>query len=187
MKHLVILLYVRYSKFLCHAMTWYQSKWGRFKAAMDQNYYSREVQDKVNGIKDVVREIEREASLENQGILGETHEAVTHLEHMVAEIRRQNVIADQNHNLSNMDLTQKLDCIWLALGEMARNLATDTVTRQLYNSQLSIAQGSASGKSRSLLAVWITGNDNFEGILRVEEDRKKTYATGLCCFPVLLA
>ncbi|KAI7774944.1 hypothetical protein LA080_007643 [Diaporthe eres] len=144
MKHLVILLYIRYSKFLCHAMSWYHSRWGRFKAAMDQSYYGREVREKVNRIKDVVKDIEREASLETQGILGQTHKTVTHLEHIIAEVRRQNQIADQNRDLSNLDVSQKLDRIWLAIGEMGHNLAASTVSRQLYNSQLAIAQGSAS-------------------------------------------
>lgn len=116
---------------------------------MDQSYYSREVREKVNRIKDVVKDIEREASLQNQGILSQTHEAVTHLEHIMTEVRRQNQVADQNRDLSNMDLSQKLDRIWLAIGEMGQNLATATVTRQLYTSQLSIAQGPVEGKSLS--------------------------------------
>lgn len=149
MKHLVILLYIRYAKFLCHAMSWYHSRWGRFKAAMDQSYYGREVREKVNMIKDVVKDIEREASLATQGILSQTHETVTHLEHIMAEVRRQNQIADQNRDLSHMDLGQKLDRIWLAIGEMGQNLATATVTRQLYTSQLSITQVPASGTSVS--------------------------------------
>lgn len=149
MKHLVILLYIRYSKFLCHAMSWYHSRWGRFKAAMDQSYYGREVREKVNRIKDVVKDIEREASLETQGILSQTHKTVTHLEHIIAEVRRQNQIADQNRDLSNLDVRQKLDCIWLAIGEMGQNLAASTVTRQLYTSQLAIAQGSASDEMRA--------------------------------------
>lgn len=128
-------------------MSWYHSRWGRFKAAMDQSYYGREVREKVNGIKDVVKEIEREASLQNQGILSQTHETVTHLEYIMTEVRRQNRIADQNRDLSTMDLGQKLDRIWLAIGEMGQNLATATVTRQLYTSQPSIAQGPASGES----------------------------------------
>lgn len=114
---------------------------------MDQSYYGREVREKVNGIKDVVKEIEREASLQNQGILSQTHETVTHLEYIMTEVRRQNRIADQNRDLSTMDLNQKLDRIWLAIGEMGQNLATATVTRQLYTSQLSLAQGPASGES----------------------------------------
>lgn len=114
---------------------------------MDQSYYGREVREKVNGIKDVVKEIEREASLQNQGILNQTHETVTHLEYIMTEVRRQNRIADQNRDLSTMDLSQKLDRIWLAIGEMGQNLATATVTRQLYTSQLPIAQGPASGES----------------------------------------
>ncbi|KAL1854478.1 hypothetical protein Daus18300_011399 [Diaporthe australafricana] len=70
MKKLVILLYVRYAKFLCHAMNWYHSKWGRFKAAMDQSFYTREIRQKVNEVKDVVKDIEREASLGNSGDAG---------------------------------------------------------------------------------------------------------------------
>ncbi|KAG6356460.1 hypothetical protein INS49_015848 [Diaporthe citri] len=149
MKQLVILLYIRYSKFLCHAMTWYHSRWGRFKAAMDQSYYGREVREKVNRIKDVVKDIEREASLETQGILSQTHETVTHLEHIISEIRRQNQIADQNRDLSSLDLSQKLNRIYLAIGEMGQNLATATVTRQLHTSQLAIAQGSVSDEIRA--------------------------------------
>jgi hypothetical protein len=116
---------------------------------MDQSYYGREVREKVNKIKDVVRDIEREASLETQGILNQTHDTVTHLEHSIAEVRRQNQIADQNRDLSHLGISQKLDRIWLAIGEMGQNMATATVTRQLYTAQLSIAQGSASGKSLS--------------------------------------
>lgn len=114
---------------------------------MDQSYYGREVREKVNRIKDVVKDIEREASLENQGILSQTYETVTHLEHIIADVRRQNQVADQNRDLSNLDLSQKLDRIWLAIGEMGQNLATSTVTRQLYTSQLATAQESTSGKS----------------------------------------
>lgn len=176
MKHLVILLYIRYSKFLCHAMSWYHSRWGRFKAAMDQSYYGREVREKVNRIKDVVKDIEREASLETQGILSQTHKTVTHLEHIIAEVRRQNQIADQNRDLSNLDVRQKLDCIWLAIGEMGQNLAASTVTRQLYTSQLAIAQGSASGKSLSQGYANTTQINRLEDEMRAEESRTHTGA-----------
>lgn len=176
MKHLVILLYIRYSKFLCHAMSWYHSRWGRFKAAMDQSYYGREVREKVNRIKDVVKDIEREASLEAQGILSQTHETVTHLEHIIAEVRRQNQIADQNRDLSNLDLSQKLDRIYLAIGEMGQNLATATVTRQLYTSQLAIAQGSASGKPLSQSYTQTIENNRLEHEMRAEENSTQTGA-----------
>lgn len=175
MKQLVILLYIRYAKFLCHAMSWYHSRWGRFKAAMDQSYYGREVREKVNRIKDVVKDIEREASLETQGILSQTHDTVTHLEHILAEARRQSQIADLNRDLSTLDLSQKLDRIWLAIGEMGQNLAAATVTRQLYTSQLSIAQESASGESLSRRSQ-MTEINRSEDEMRIEEDRSQTGA-----------
>lgn len=160
-------------------MSWYHSKWGRLKAAMDQSYYSREVREKVNRIKDVVKDIEREASLETQGILSQTHETVTHLEHIIAEVRRQNQIAEQNRDLSNLDLSQKLDRIYLAIGEMGQNLATATVTRQLYTSQLAIAQGTASGKSCSRQDAETVQTNKSEDTMKVEEDITEARPSGL--------
>lgn len=141
---------------------------------MDQSYYGREVREKVDRIKDVVKEIEREASLQNQGILSHTHETVTHLEHIITQVRRQNQLADQNRDLSHLDLSQKLDRIWLAIGEMGQNLATATVTRQLYASQLSIAQGSASSEFSSPPDAQIIVSNRREEEMRPEEERAET-------------
>lgn len=143
---------------------------------MDQSYYSREVREKVNRIKDVVKDIERDASLETQGILSRTHETVTHLEHIIAEVRRQNQIAEQNRDLSNLDLSHKLDRIYLAIGEMGQNLATSTVTRQLYTSQLAIAQGLSSGKSMSQGYKNTIENNRLEDEMRAEQNRTQTSA-----------
>jgi hypothetical protein len=148
-KQLVVKLYVEYFKFLCGAMTWYQSKLNRFMAAFNQKFYTDEVQNKVTKIKDIVNDVMREASLETQRTLKATYnttnairgkmndlvttaQAAEQLRSINEAIAMQFRRADENRYLSKQELVLALDLFRIALGETVKETMIATIEERMY-------------------------------------------------------
>jgi hypothetical protein len=155
-KQLVVKLYIKYFQFLYGAMTWYQSKFKRFKAAFNQKFYTDEVQKKVTKIKEIVNEVIQEASLETQGTIismydttkairsrvndlvttGQVEEQSRSIKEVI-EMQREDIamqfrIADEHRFLSDRELDKKLDLFKIALGETVQKAMTTTIERLMY-------------------------------------------------------
>ncbi|KAH8198582.1 hypothetical protein TruAng_007263 [Truncatella angustata] len=146
MKMLVILLYIKYIRFLCHTMDWFSSKSKRFKSSLDQDYFRRNVQEKTKDIRDVVTKIQQEATLEFQGVVEATHSHVVDLptstqvgalaSSMVDRISNIIKVSDQNRALSEQQLHSRLEVMSLKLGEVAQSAAIAAVERVLHAQEL---------------------------------------------------
>jgi hypothetical protein len=142
MKTLVIWLYVKYFKFLCHTMDWFSSKAKRFKASLNQSFYTKEVQQKTKEISDIVVKIQQEATLQTQGTIEATHDRVlnlvsstqmeSHAEDIMEYISRKFQVADRNRDLSEKQLSSQLQLLTLKLGEVAQSAAVAAVERLLH-------------------------------------------------------
>lgn len=141
MKTLVILLYVMYFKFLRHTMNWFSSKAKRFKASLDQSFYSKEVEQKTKEISDIIIKIQQEATLQTQSTIESTHDRVMNLvtssqidsqtEGLMQFISRRFQIADQNRDLSDKQLSSQLQLLSSKLEEVAQSAAITAVERLL--------------------------------------------------------
>ena len=142
MKTLVILLYVKYFKFLRYTMNWFSSKAKRFKASLDQSFYSKEVVQKIKEISDIVIKIQQEATLQTQSTIESTHDRVMNLvtssqidsqtEGLMQFISRRFQIADQNRDLSDKQLSSQLQLLSSKLEEVAHSAAIIAVERLLH-------------------------------------------------------
>lgn len=66
-KRLVVLLYIRYSKFFCHFMQWHLgSRWERIKASLRNDFYIKEVTPQVADIRNICSRIKDHAQLLSQ-------------------------------------------------------------------------------------------------------------------------
>lgn len=93
-KRLVVLLYIRYSNFFCHFMTWHLgSKWDRVATALRNDYYTSEVKPHVTEISRICRDIESHARLIAQRQINDTGELVQSLNQRV-EIGFEQVYCD---------------------------------------------------------------------------------------------
>jgi hypothetical protein len=140
MKRLVTLLYIKYFQFLCHAMKWYSSSKMRFRKAFNQKFYDDEVAKKVDKIKSIVQEIVQEARLETQQTVIATLETSTamydyvqnvptkadmqvlseQLSRRMGGMERSFQIADENKNMVERELLEKVDYIYTMLGAFAK-------------------------------------------------------------------
>ena len=62
MRELVVELYVKVFKFLCHSMSYFKSRRNRLTAAFNKNFYDDTVKKMVYGVQRTVLEIDREAN-----------------------------------------------------------------------------------------------------------------------------
>lgn len=142
---LVMLLYVRYSKFLCQTMEWFSSKSKRFKSAFDQEYYNKKIKEKTKEVRDIVDQIEREAALESQGTIEDIHDHVkclttssdmeTYARTFMDHVSRIFRVADQNRELSDRQLSAQLQAMSSKLGEIAQGAAVAAVERLLHEQE----------------------------------------------------
>ena len=145
MKKLVVVLYLKYFKFLCHTMDWLTSRLKRFKAALNQNFYNRQVEERVLEIKSIVTKIQQEASLQTQGVIEATHSQVMNLvtasqmstseSHIMEYIYDRFNLAEQHRHLSNQEIGQRLDILNLRLGEVAQKAAVAAVEKLMHEQQ----------------------------------------------------
>ena len=154
MKKLVVMLYLKYFRFLCHAMDWLTSRSKRFKAALNQNFYNRQVEEKVVEIKSIVAKIQQEASLQTQGVIEATHSQVMNLAtssqmstseaHIVQYISDSFHLAEQQRHLSDQELARRLDLLNLRFEEEAQKAAVAAVEKVMHEQQRQMFLGECS-------------------------------------------
>jgi hypothetical protein len=127
-------------------MNWFSSKAKRFKASLDQSFYSKEVGQKTKEISDIVIKIQQEATLQTQSTIESTHDRVmnlvtssqidSHTEGLMQFISRRFQIADQNRDLSEKQLSSQLQLLSSKLEEVAQSAAVMAVERLLREREL---------------------------------------------------
>ncbi|ROW03610.1 hypothetical protein VPNG_07167 [Cytospora leucostoma] len=103
MQALVTQLYVKYLKFFCYCMEWFSSKRKRIVAALKQDFYNDEVKTRVDEIKGVVKEINRQAQWETDKRVHE-QPTMSELRDMLKELfpniaSRPSQTVEQSHNV----------------------------------------------------------------------------------------
>lgn len=167
MERLVIRLYIRHAKFFCHFMTWYlSSSFKRFGASLRNDFYTKEVQQRVTDIRNVSKEIEQEASLITQLSTQRTEAMVRSLGPTMEESARR---ADFYHNMvaDRLEMIDKsLEILKQEIGRSSRNNAVDHCENLLYSADVANAI-SECRKTLSLSLHSISGADLavYRGIL----------------------
>lgn len=145
---LIIRLYIKHAKFFCHFMNWYlSSRWTRLKASLKNDFYTKEVKQKVTEIKDITKEIERHASLASQEQTKRTESRVQMLPtwedmtsaHMqtVAQVFQ---IADHSREKDMERIDQALRGVMrLLIGKLSHDLIADWVELQMHNEEVANA------------------------------------------------
>lgn len=140
MERLVIRLYIRHAKFFCHFMTWYlSSSFKRFGTSLRNDFYTKEVQHRVEEIRSVAKEIEQEASLVTQISTQRTEEMVRSLGPTVEEAAQR---ADFYHNIVTDRLEtidKSLEILTHGIGQLSRNHIVDHCDYLLYNADVANA------------------------------------------------
>ncbi len=101
-------LYVQVFRFLCYAMTFYQSRRNRIKASLNQNFYNDQVQKMVNEIQRSVQLIRRESEFMTQSRVENTQIQVYKLADHILDLKiaggdtRNDDIRAINHKLDLM-------------------------------------------------------------------------------------
>ncbi|KAL1857099.1 hypothetical protein Daus18300_010442 [Diaporthe australafricana] len=135
-ERLVISLYIKHAKFFCHFMTWYSSSSRRFTTSLRTDFYSKEVKQRVKEIRDVAKEVEREASLCTQlcaqrtgrrvQLLPTTHESVQ--------------IAEFYHDKTVQYIDKCLE-IWAQnIGQQCQVYTVDFIENRMYRAEVSDAK-----------------------------------------------
>ncbi|KAK8043133.1 hypothetical protein PG994_013616 [Apiospora phragmitis] len=73
MKRLVVLLYKDVFAFLCYSMKWYSSWRNRFRTAFDNQFYTKNVEQRVKGIQLLVQRVRDEMTLMNDRLVQDIH------------------------------------------------------------------------------------------------------------------
>ena len=105
-RRLVVELYVKVFKFLCHAMLWYQKPTNRLKGALNKNFYDDLVRRMVSDIQLVVKRIKDEAAVIAQGRVGEMADYLFGLQ----------VVGNANQTNDITDIKKKLEMVLEILG-----------------------------------------------------------------------
>lgn len=137
MERLVIRLYIKHAKFFCHFMTWYlSSSFKRFGTSLRNDFYTKEVQQRVTEIRSVTKEIEQEASLITQISTQRTEAMVRSLGPSVEESARR---AEFYHNMVTDRLEtidKSLEILARGVGQLSRNHIVDHCDYLLYNADV---------------------------------------------------
>lgn len=140
MERLVIRLYIKHAKFFCHFMTWYlSSSFKRFGTSLRNDFYTKEVQQRVTEIRSVAKEIEKEASLITQISTQRIEAMVRSLGPTIEESSRR---ADFYHNIVTNRLEtidKSLEILTQGLGQLSRNHIIDHCDYLLYNADVANA------------------------------------------------
>lgn len=140
MERLVIRLYIKHAKFFCHFMTWYlSSSFKRFGTSLRNDFYTKDVQQRVTEIRGVAREIEQEASLITQISTQRTEAMVRSLGPTLEESVRR---ADFYHNMVTDRLEtidRSLEILTRGIGQLSRNHIVDHCDFLLYNADVTNA------------------------------------------------
>lgn len=146
-------------------MSWFTSRSKRLKASINQTFYTKEVQEKTREIKDVVSKIQQEATLQTQQTIEATHGQVmklataehleTYRDSIVESIAEEFRVADQNRDLSNVELLRRLDQFNQDLGKIAQKAAIAAVERMMYEHDAPAGKNPYSG----LMHPTITADD----------------------------
>lgn len=136
-KQLVILLYIKYSKFFCHLMTWYLgSHWSRIKTALRNDFYTKEVKQKVMEINDITKRIERQALLISQRqaqISDERHQRMHEaVKSLLEKTEHQDKTLEHAH--------EKLDVVvQLLLGQLGHDQIAALAERKMHDADVADA------------------------------------------------
>lgn len=150
-KKLVVLLYIQYSKFFCHFMTWHLgSSWHRIKTALRNDYCSREVKPHVEEIRDTCRRIESQASLISQ----------QHLQVMSERVLNLGNRFENGLEMLGEYVDQRLQ-VWgeLILGQCSHNNVAAMADRHMYDDDLADVAGKSHSTYLLLIMPTWTGAD----------------------------
>lgn len=125
---LVIRLYIKHSKFFCHFMTWYSSRSKRFTTSFRNDFFAKEVKLRVTEIRDVVKEIEREASLCTQLTAQRTERLVANLPtmHEFAQI------SQFYHSQTVQYIDKRLETLADKVGQQSQAYTVDFVENRMH-------------------------------------------------------
>lgn len=152
MKRLVIRLYMKHAKFFCHFMTWYLSPSSkRLVTTLRNDFYTKEVQQRVAEIRSVVKEIEQEASLITQTSVQRTEASVQSLGLSVEEFARR---ADFYHNMDTghfETIVNYLKIIAGCVGQLCQKNLVDNCENLFYKADVAGRIGEYLNTSHVLL------------------------------------
>lgn len=140
MERLVIRLYIRHAKFFCHFMTWYlTSSFKRFGSSLRNDFYTKEVQQKLSDIRSVAKEIEQEASLITQTSIQRIEAMLRPLGTTIEESTRR---ADFYRNIATGRLEtidKSLEILKQGIGQRSRDHIVDHSVYLIYNADVANA------------------------------------------------
>ncbi|CZR56709.1 uncharacterized protein PAC_06598 [Phialocephala subalpina] len=188
-KRHVVSLYREVFAFLCYAMKWYQSAWNRFQKSFHTKFYDKDVQQRVNTIKGLVKRVHDEMKLitdktvqviftdQRNGFI-ETNTRINELGRNVGELHEEleRILDRKFGQLANQfSLGQKM---FMTLGANAQHELMDPRSRNL------TIEGSHS-RARSIMSISdlhsTTARHELEQFLPLlapyTDDRKERLAT----------
>lgn len=137
-KKLVVLLYIRYSNFFCHFMTWHLgSSWDRIKTTLKNDYYTSEVKPHVTDIVDICKRIESQARLISQSQVQATSDILQTLDDRVKSLYEQTRL---HQHILGEHLDQRLQELKeLIIGELSHNNVVAMAEHQMYDANVAKA------------------------------------------------
>ena len=113
MKRAIVKLYIQVFNFFGHAMTWYSSRFNRFKASVNAKFYDKTVLKIVGEIKRLVGLVKQEADLATQERVSDTSQQLTEVRDVLEVIRQigdrtREKINEQESNFKSLGQTVRL-------------------------------------------------------------------------------